>query len=80
MNAPLRAPTALALFLAVPLLALPALANAGHATRHKPAHHGAPDFTRAEALASPARLAQRVRETDGLSRNDEDCNFGCVDH
>jgi hypothetical protein len=29
--------------------------------------------------AAPA-IAVRAPETDGLSRNDDDCNFGCIDH
>ena len=24
--------------------------------------------------------AGRVHETDGLSRDDDDCNYGCIDH
>ena len=32
------------------------------------------------APASVAPAAVPSRETDGLSRNDEDCRFGCIDH
>ena len=46
--------------------------------------HHRPDFARARAYASatPILLAPlpRIPETDGLSRNDEDCNYGCIDH
>ena len=31
------------------------------------------------ALASSLKRSKKS-ETDGLSRNDEDCNFGCIDH
>jgi hypothetical protein len=34
----------------------------------------------ATALAPAPATAVRAPETDGLSRNDEDCNFGCIDH
>ncbi len=48
-----------------------------HATPHKT------DFAKAKALG-PSRLqaspADRVPETDGLSRNAEDCDFGCIDN
>jgi hypothetical protein len=51
------------------------------------ARHSALDFKKAKAMAPPAPifLMESVRadhrpETDGLSRNDEDCNFGCIDH
>ena len=41
-------------------------------------------FAKAKALAPPAVSAVspqiRTPETDGLSRNDEDCAFGCIDH
>jgi len=33
-----------------------------------------------DARANVIRDVQRVPETDGLSRNDEDCNYGCLDH
>jgi hypothetical protein len=35
----------------------------------------------ATALMPAPATAVRVPETDGLSRNDDDCNrFGCIDH
>jgi hypothetical protein len=65
-----------------------AAANAGDASRtlmyelhaHRAVNHETVD-PRASALA-PAPIAALVRrgETDGLSRNDEDCNYGCIDH
>jgi len=32
------------------------------------------------ALAPAPAAAVRIHETDGLSRNSDDCNFGCIDH
>jgi hypothetical protein len=96
MNASLRAPTALGFILAIPLFALPALSAPTHETGHKPTHHRAADFAKARALVSPppvlipeavlppepenhSRLTT-APETDGLSRKDEECSFGCIDH
>lgn len=47
------------------------------------AHHLKGSFVKAKALApivAPQAPAPRLPETDGLSRNDEDCNYGCIDH
>jgi len=50
----------------------------------EPARHHQADFAKAKALAPkpslPPAPAERVPETDGLSRNVEDCNYGCVDN
>jgi hypothetical protein len=95
MNASRGAPTALAFTLAVALFALPALGAPTHETGRKPAHHRVVTFTKARALVSrapvlvPATVLPPGPEThgrlwtpelDGLGRNDEDCNLGCVDH
>jgi hypothetical protein len=80
MNASLRPQMALGFFLAVPLFALPALGAATHKAGHKPTHYQIADFARAKALVSPATPVLRERETDGLSRDAEDCNRGCIDH
>jgi hypothetical protein len=81
--------------LAISLFALPALSAPTHRTAPRPAHHRVDDFAKAKALVSPTpglvpatvlppgpeshgRLW--APETDGLSRKDEECNFGCVDH
>jgi len=80
MNAPLRAPMALGFILAVPLFALPALGASAPEVKHRPAHHRVADFAKARALMNPAAPAQREPETDGLSRNVEDCNMGCIDN
>ena len=70
------------------LLAGAAAANAGDASRtlmyelhaHRAVHHEAVD-PRASALApAPAAASARQPQTDGLSRNDDDCNYGCIDH
>ena len=44
-------------------------------------HHRA-KFTKAIALAPVPALTstQPSRNTDGLSRNSDDCNDGCIDH
>ena len=48
-------------------------------------HHKA-NFARATALAMPLFAVTMSSppsprtETDGLSRNDEDCKYGCIDH
>jgi len=84
MNAFRKAPTALALAVGMATLIAPAFAaSTDHPMRH-PARHHAADFARARALASPAidplAPSPRAPETDGLSRNDDDCNMGCIDH
>jgi hypothetical protein len=50
-------------------------------SRHRTIHHRA-TFAKATALAVPSPVLSRPapRETDGLSRNDDDCNYGCIDH
>jgi hypothetical protein len=68
-------------------LSLPVSANAsdgvtapkhsGHA--YRVAHQHAIPAT-AEAVSPAARSVVREPETDGLSRNPEDCNMGCVDN
>ncbi|RBP09244.1 hypothetical protein DFR50_12281 [Roseiarcus fermentans] len=49
----------------------------------QPSHHRLDPFAKARALVPPApRVAApagRVPETDGLSRNTEECNYGCID-
>jgi len=96
MNASHGAPTVLAFILAIPLFALPALGAPAHETGHKQAHHHVADFAKARALVStpPVLVPEAVLplgaeyhgqqrplpETDGLGRNDEECNFGCIDH
>ncbi|MBV9289538.1 MAG: hypothetical protein JO288_17275 [Hyphomicrobiales bacterium] len=80
MNASLKAKTALGFLVAMPLFALPALGASAPEVRHNPAHHLVAEFAKARALASPLAPAGSVRETDGLSRNVEECNMGCIDN
>jgi hypothetical protein len=90
MNASRGAPMTLAFTLAVLLFALPALGAPTGEAGHKPAHHRIADFAKARALLSPAPVPplgtenhgrlEPLPETDGLSRQDEDCNIGCIDH
>jgi len=70
----------LGLILALPLFILPALGASAPAAREPPAHHHVADFAKAKALVSPAAPAARAPETDGLSRNRDDCNYGCIDN
>jgi hypothetical protein len=80
MSVSFKAPMALALPLAVSLFALPALAATAHDEEHKPAQHRVVHFGEARAYVSPVTPVAQGPETDGLGRNDEQCNMGCVDH
>lgn len=81
MNASFRAPMTLAFILAVPLFARPALGASGQETGHRPAHHRVADFAAATALAKPIVPVAQAPETDGLSRNAEECSRGgCIDN
>ena len=95
MNACFRASMALGFFLAIPQVAFPALGAPVNETGHQPAHHRVAAFAKAKALVSPAPILVPptvlppgpethgrlwTPEPDGLGRNDEDCNMGCVDH
>jgi len=84
MNASIRALTAIGFILAIPLFAIPALgASPAHEEGHKTAHHRVADFAKARALVSPGSdvPAPREPETDGLSRNPDDCaKYGCIDN
>jgi hypothetical protein len=79
MHASFRAPTAFALTLVVPLFSAPAL-GPGREPEHKPAPFHSSAFASARAPVSPAAPVAQAPETDGLSRKDEECVFGCVDH
>jgi hypothetical protein len=80
MSVSFKAPMAFAFLLAIPLFALPAHGATAHDTGRKPAHHRVADFDEATAYVSPVAPVAQAVETDGLSRKDEECNFGCVDH
>ena len=80
MSASIKAPMALGFLLAIPLFALPAHGAPAHDTGHRPAQHRVADFAEARAYVSPTTPVAPAPETDGLSRKDEECNFGCIDH
>ena len=70
----------LGFMLALPLFIVPALAASGPEAQERAAHHHLVDFAKAKALVSPAAPAARAPEIDGLSRNPDDCNYGCIDN
>jgi hypothetical protein len=81
MNASLKAPMVLGFILTVPLFALPAQGAPAHETGHKPAQHRVADFADARAYVSPVTPVSRAPQTDGLSRNAEECSRGgCIDN
>ncbi len=81
MNASLKAPMALALILAIPLFASPALGASAQEPGRKPAQHRVADFARSRAYVSPVTPVAQAPETDGLSRNAEECSRGgCIDN
>ncbi len=80
MSVSFKAPKALGFVLAIPLFAVPALGAPTHLEGSKPAHHRVADFTQATAYVSLVTPTAQAPETDGLSRKDDECNFGCVDH
>jgi hypothetical protein len=58
-----------------------ALIGAQPTYKHKShAHHVMAIPRTATALMPAPATAVRAPETDGLSRNDDDCRFGCIDH
>jgi hypothetical protein len=70
------------------IIALPAAGYAVGAKAPNPAHRTMHQheqtLARATALAVPQGVVvaplSRSPEVDGLSRHDEDCNMGCIDH
>jgi hypothetical protein len=80
MSVSFKAPMALGFLLAIPLFALPAQGSPAYDTGHKPPQQRVADFVDARAYVGPVKPAAQAPETDGLSRKDEECNFGCVDH
>jgi hypothetical protein len=81
MNASFKAPVALAFTLSITLFALPALGAPTHKAAAKPAQNWIADLANAQAFANPAKHRWPAAETDGLSRNDEECSRGgCIDH
>ena len=81
MSVSIKAPMPLGFPLAIPLFALPALGAPAHVGVSKPAHHRAADFAQATAYVSPVTPVLRAPQTDGLSRNAEECSRGgCIDN
>ena len=80
MSASIKAPMAFGFLLAIPLFALPAHGALAYDTGHKRAQHRVADFAQATAYVSLVEPAAQAPETDGLSREDKECNFGCIDH
>jgi hypothetical protein len=61
-----------------------AYVHSAHVSRHVQ-HHATQakiSLKNMTALAAPRTIspANIVKETDGLSRNADDCNDGCIDH
>jgi hypothetical protein len=83
MNVLIKTATALGFILAIPLLALPAHGAPSYEAGHKPPDHRITDSAKGRALVSPGSYvpAPRKPETDGLSRNSDDCaKYGCIDN
>jgi hypothetical protein len=83
MNVLIKTATALGFILVIPLFALPAHSAPAYEAGHKPPHHRIADSANARALVSPGSYvpAPRKPETDGLSRNPDDCSkYGCIDN
>ncbi len=82
MKTVFKASIAIGIVLSLSAAAYPAESRHVVVHSHQTVHHMA-NFAKATALAAPALPAARppsLPETDGLSRNDEDCNYGCIDH
>ena len=80
MNRSLGASMALGCILTIPLFAFSAPGGAAPAMEQWARHHHVGDFAKAKAFVSPAPPALSKPETDGLSRDPNDCKFGCIDN
>jgi hypothetical protein len=80
MNVSLKTAMAVGFILAAPLFAVPALGAPPRELEHKSSRYQTADFANAQAFVTPPMPILRALETDGLSRNDEECNVGCLDH
>jgi hypothetical protein len=81
MSASIKNSMALVFTLAISLFALPALGAAAHDTGHNPAQHRVADFGEVRAYVSPVTPVAKAHETDGLSRDGEECSRGgCIDN
>jgi hypothetical protein len=81
MNVSRKVLAALGFILTVPVLAIPALGAPAPAVTQNPEHHQMVNFANAQAFVTSATAPiLRAKEIDGLGREDEECNVGCVDH
>ncbi len=81
MSASFKGPMALGFILAIPLFALPAFGAPADKAGHRPTQHRVADFAEARAYVSPLTPVAKAHETDGLSRNAEECSRGgCIDN
>jgi hypothetical protein len=81
MNVSRKVLAALGLILTVPLLAIPALGAPAPTAIQNPEHPQMVNFANAQAFVTSATAPiLRAKEIDGLGREDEECNVGCVDH
>jgi hypothetical protein len=83
-----KALVAIGIILVVPVAAHPMDRPNSRALSYRPAHHK-PNIAEATGLVPTpgnVRSSARIkvddvsRSVDGLSRNDDDCNKGCIDH
>ena len=81
MSASIKSPVALVFTLAIFQFGLPALSATARDTGHKAAQHRVADFGEARAYVSPVTPVAKAHETDGLSRDGEECSRGgCIDN
>jgi hypothetical protein len=82
MNTLIRSAFVLGLILALLVTGDAAGAEEPNPSQHT-MHHHKRNFPKASALAERRAVvapSAPMPETDGLSRHDEDCNTGCIDH
>jgi hypothetical protein len=84
MKTSLNTLVALGILFAAPVMTYPAT-SASAPTSHRARPHHKANFADAKALAplwaTPAAAPSSAHETDGLSRNPDDCShFGCIDN
>jgi hypothetical protein len=86
MKTSIALPLALAIGLAAPVAATAAAARYGPVHAHRAIHHSISTMRAQTLTAAPEYLAvwpnpSAGHETDGLSRNPEDCaSYGCIDN
>ena len=81
MSASIKTPMAPVFVLTISLFTLPRLGATAHDTGPRPAQHRVADFGEARAYVSPVTPVAKAHETDGLSRDGEECSRGgCIDN